>query len=134
MINHWWPLRVTIPLWIPLCIDAPTTGQNVQASFADAPADDELTYVSLRCPACGRLHLVNRPTGRTLGTTAEAVIALTCEGGDQVRCPHRQKHENDWRIEDRGSLKPKKSWAHTVSIRHCDEKKHAGKGERYRAD
>jgi hypothetical protein len=44
-----------------------TTGQNVQVWFADdAPADDSLTYVSLRCPACTRIHLVNR-TGRTLG-------------------------------------------------------------------
>jgi predicted RNA-binding Zn-ribbon protein involved in translation (DUF1610 family) len=46
----------------------PTTGQNVQAWFADdTPADNELTYVSLRCPACARVHLVNRPTGRMLG-------------------------------------------------------------------
>jgi hypothetical protein len=45
----------------------PTTGQNVQAWFADEPADDNLLYVSLRCPACARLHLVNRSSGRTLG-------------------------------------------------------------------
>jgi hypothetical protein len=45
----------------------PTTGLNVQAWFDDAtPADDSLTYVSLRCPACARVHLVNRP-GKTLG-------------------------------------------------------------------
>jgi hypothetical protein len=36
----------------------------VQAWFADAPADDH-TYVSLRCPACARAHLVNR-AGRAL--------------------------------------------------------------------
>jgi hypothetical protein len=43
----------------------PTTGQNVQAWFDDAvPADDSLTYVSLQCPACARIHLVNR-LGRT---------------------------------------------------------------------
>src|SRR6187200_580453 len=30
------------------------------------PADDSHTYVSLRCPACARLHIVNR-SGRTLG-------------------------------------------------------------------
>jgi hypothetical protein len=45
----------------------PTTGKSVQAWFDedDTPADNSLTYVSLRCPACARLHLVNR-TGRTL--------------------------------------------------------------------
>jgi len=36
----------------------PKTGMKVQAWFADAPADDSHTYVSLRCPACARLHLV----------------------------------------------------------------------------
>jgi hypothetical protein len=45
----------------------PTTGKSVQAWFDedDTPADNILTYVSLRGPACARLHLVNR-TGRTL--------------------------------------------------------------------
>ena len=39
----------------------PTTGKNVQAWFDDdVPADDDLTYVSLQCPACARIHLVNR--------------------------------------------------------------------------
>src|SRR6476646_9077356 len=41
-----------------------TTGMNVQAWFADDVSDDNL-YVSLRCPACARIHLVNR-AGRTL--------------------------------------------------------------------
>src|SRR5690349_11293391 len=36
-----------------------TTGMNVQAWFADDVSDDNL-YVSLRCPACARVHLVNR--------------------------------------------------------------------------
>jgi hypothetical protein len=40
---------------------------NVQAWFDDdTPADERLTYVSLRCPACARVHLVNR-NGKTLG-------------------------------------------------------------------
>jgi hypothetical protein len=39
----------------------PTTGKNVQAWFDDDSLDDEsLTYVSLRCPACARVHIVNR--------------------------------------------------------------------------
>ena len=41
-----------------------TTGQNVQVWFADDVPDDSV-YVSLRCPACARIHLVNR-RGRTL--------------------------------------------------------------------
>ena len=41
-----------------------TTGQNVQAWFADDVPDDSV-YISLRCPACARVHLVNR-AGRTL--------------------------------------------------------------------
>lgn len=46
----------------------PMTGQNVQAWFADdEPDDDNFTYVSFRCPACARLHLVNGCRGRTLG-------------------------------------------------------------------
>ena len=45
----------------------PTTRLNVQAWFDDGtPADDSLTYVSLRCPACPHIHLVNR-AGKTLG-------------------------------------------------------------------
>lgn len=39
------------------------TGMNVPW-FADDVSDDNL-YVSLRCPACARVHLVNR-AGRTL--------------------------------------------------------------------
>jgi hypothetical protein len=49
----------------------PTSGKNVQAWFDDdMPADNSLTYVSLRCPACARLHLVNR-TGGTLQPPAD---------------------------------------------------------------
>jgi hypothetical protein len=44
----------------------PIMGKEVQAWFADAPSDDH-TYVSLRCPACARVHLVNR-SGRALGS------------------------------------------------------------------
>jgi len=40
------------------------TGQNVQVWFADDVPDDSV-YVSLRCPACARVHLINR-AGRTL--------------------------------------------------------------------
>ena len=69
-----WPLRVRCRAprraalhMASVVYQCPTTGQNVQAWFDDdTPADDSLTYVSLRCPACGRIHLVNR-TGKMLG-------------------------------------------------------------------
>jgi DNA-directed RNA polymerase subunit RPC12/RpoP len=48
----------------PVLYRCATTGQNVQAWFAD-DVHDENVYVSLRCPACARVHLVNR-AGRTL--------------------------------------------------------------------
>jgi hypothetical protein len=64
----------------------------------------------------------------------ERASLLRGEGGDQIRYAHRQEHENDRRIKYWSSFKPKKPRARTVSIRHCDEKKHAGDCERYRAD
>jgi hypothetical protein len=49
----------------------PTTGKNVHAWFADdAPDDDSLSYVSLRCPSCARVHLVHRYTSGTPGKDA----------------------------------------------------------------
>jgi hypothetical protein len=41
-----------------------TTGNKVEVWFADDVTEDNV-YVSLRCPACARVHLVNRQ-GRTL--------------------------------------------------------------------
>jgi hypothetical protein len=40
------------------------TGKNVQVWYTDDVPDDTV-YVSLRCPACTRVHLINRQ-GRTL--------------------------------------------------------------------
>ena len=52
------PERITVASVLYRC---PTTGKNVQASFNDDSLDGErLTYVSLRCPACTPVHLVNR--------------------------------------------------------------------------
>ena len=66
----------------------PTTGQNVQAWFDDdTPADDSLTYVSLRCPACARIHLVNR-TGKTGFDHKDVRGTLsTMEAGGRARKP-----------------------------------------------
>lgn len=43
----------------------PQTGMNVQHRLGDEPAD--LTHVSVSCPACTRLHLIDRATGKLLG-------------------------------------------------------------------
>ncbi|MDE2376774.1 hypothetical protein [Bradyrhizobium sp.] len=40
---------------------------NVQHRLTDAPADVAETHISVACPACTRLHLINRTTGKLLG-------------------------------------------------------------------
>jgi len=43
------------------------TGMNVQVSLPDAsPADRGDSYEAVSCPACARLHLVNKTTGKML--------------------------------------------------------------------
>jgi ribosomal protein S27E len=42
----------------------PTKAVNVQVWF-DEPTNDRETYISIRCPACARVHLVNPVTGKT---------------------------------------------------------------------
>jgi hypothetical protein len=47
----------------------PTTGLNVQGWFADEVGDDDdTTYETMTCLACRQVHLVNRSTGRVLGS------------------------------------------------------------------
>jgi hypothetical protein len=49
-------------------IRCPRTGMNVEIWLAkDASTDQADTYESVTCPACLRLHLVNKTTGRLLG-------------------------------------------------------------------
>ncbi|OIQ66913.1 hypothetical protein GALL_515140 [mine drainage metagenome] len=44
------------------------TGMNVQIHIPDAaPTVDPDIYESVTCPACTRIHLVSRTTGRMLG-------------------------------------------------------------------
>jgi hypothetical protein len=45
------------------------TGMNVQVWLPDeeAPTDRPDSYESVACPACTRLHLVNKITGKILG-------------------------------------------------------------------
>jgi hypothetical protein len=42
----------------------PTKAVKVQVWF-DEPTNDRETYISIRCPACARVHLVNPATGKT---------------------------------------------------------------------
>jgi hypothetical protein len=47
----------------------PTSGLNVQGWFADEVGDeDETTYETVTCLACSQVHLVNRSTGKVLGS------------------------------------------------------------------
>ncbi|SPP91633.1 hypothetical protein [Bradyrhizobium vignae] len=43
----------------------PQTDLNVQHRLTDEP--DDRTHVSVSCPACTRLHLIDRTTGKLLG-------------------------------------------------------------------
>jgi rubredoxin len=47
----------------------PQTGFNVQHRWPDEekPDDDEV-YQAVACPACTRMHLINRSTGKPLAT------------------------------------------------------------------
>jgi hypothetical protein len=48
----------------------PHTGQRVQGWFADDGSEDAggETYEGVSCLACNQLHMVNRRTGKVLGT------------------------------------------------------------------
>ena len=43
----------------------PQTGMNVQHRLGEEPAGH--THISVSCPACTRLHLIDRTTGKLLG-------------------------------------------------------------------
>jgi hypothetical protein len=45
----------------------PNTGQHVQRWTDDAHDSKDDTYQAVECPACIRLHFVNRSTGKLLG-------------------------------------------------------------------
>ncbi len=43
------------------------TGSDVQLRLSDLPSPDRGdSYEAVACPACGRMHLINKLTGRTL--------------------------------------------------------------------
>lgn len=44
------------------------TGMHVQIEMPDAaPTDSPNSYKSVTCPACARIHLINKTTGKQLG-------------------------------------------------------------------
>jgi hypothetical protein len=45
----------------------PATGFNVQHRLDGDPDVSENEYEAIACPACTRIHLVNRKTGKLLG-------------------------------------------------------------------
>jgi hypothetical protein len=45
----------------------PVTGFNVQHKWDDDPDVSENEYEAIACPACTRIHLVNRRSGKLLG-------------------------------------------------------------------
>ena len=49
----------------------PATGFNVQHQLDDDPDISENEYEAIDCPACTRIHLVNRKTGELLGQDDE---------------------------------------------------------------
>jgi hypothetical protein len=54
----------------PFLYRCPNTGDNVQAWVADAPEDDDLTYVSGDVPCVRpKAHLVNPKSGKVLGAS-----------------------------------------------------------------
>jgi hypothetical protein len=56
----------------PLIYRCPTTDQSVQGWFADNGNENGgETYETVTCIACRSVHLINRKTGKTLGTDDE---------------------------------------------------------------
>ncbi len=44
----------------------PNTGQVIETSIRASSTADEREYIPLRCTSCGRIHLINRATGKLL--------------------------------------------------------------------
>lgn len=51
----------------PFIFKCPITDQNVQVRLDDEDVQ-ETQYEGMTCPACTRLHFVNRKTGKLLGS------------------------------------------------------------------
>jgi hypothetical protein len=55
----------------PFLYRCPNTGRQVQSWVADDPAEDDDTYQTVTCLACGGLHLVNPKTSKVVGNDDE---------------------------------------------------------------
>jgi hypothetical protein len=56
---------------------------NVQIHMPDAaPTDHPDSYESVTCPACTRIHLVNKTTGRMLGDNEKQDVVRDGKRGD----------------------------------------------------
>ncbi len=49
----------------------PRTGLNVQHWLEQQPEQDDGSYETVVCNACGRLHFINRSSGKLLGEASE---------------------------------------------------------------
>jgi hypothetical protein len=55
----------------PVIFKCPVTSENVQRWLADDPNAPNDEYEAVTCPACVRVHLLNRKTGKLLGQDDE---------------------------------------------------------------
>jgi hypothetical protein len=44
---------------------------NVQHWLEEPPEEDDGSYETVACKACGRLHLINQSSGKLLGEASE---------------------------------------------------------------
>jgi hypothetical protein len=59
-----------MPSWFFRC---PITGERVRGFVVaeDVPDDDPDAYIAVTCLSCGRIHLLNLKTGKTVGETRD---------------------------------------------------------------
>ena len=68
--NH--PARLCYRVCMPnSTFRCPYTGMNISRPFPIDPAADPAVYEAVQCPACGRLHLINKLTGKLLSEGKE---------------------------------------------------------------
>jgi hypothetical protein len=57
------------------------TGLSVQIALREAATDGADSYEVVNCPACGRVHLLNKMTGKTLSEQKRKNAAQSREPG-----------------------------------------------------
>ena len=63
------------------------TGLSVQIALSDAATDCADSYEIVNCPACGRVHLLNKLTGQTLSDQKGKNAEQSGEPGRRCRQP-----------------------------------------------